>query len=220
MGLRVPVCHRVDRHSVPYPSRLVMDVFLALSLALGLALACGMRSFLPPLLIGALAASEVGIDFQDTGWVFLEEPPFLLGVLLLAVAAAYAERRGLAGGTEPSRRDAVLAVAHVALGALLAGGAMASEGESAALGVALGAPAALGALLVIRSVLAGAQRRAGPEGSGALTLFADGAALAVTGLTVLFPPLALVAALGLLALARSRGRRSARKHEGLRILRG
>lgn len=197
-----------------------MDVFLALCLALGLALACGMRSFLPPLLVGALAASDLGIDFQGTGWAFLEEPPFLLGVLLLTIAAAFAERRGLVGAAEPSRRDTVLVVAHVALGAVLAGGAMASEGEPAAIGVVLGAPAALGALLVVRSVLAGASRRVGPEGVGALTLFADGAALAVAGLTVLLPPLALLAALALLALARARGQRSARKHEGLRILRG
>ena len=53
----------------------------------GLAGATGVRPYLPPLLAGALARSDTGIDFDGTDWSFLESPVFLAAVLALGVAA-------------------------------------------------------------------------------------------------------------------------------------
>ena len=41
-----------------------MDLFLAISQGIGLSLATGVRPFLPPLLVGALARADVGVDFE------------------------------------------------------------------------------------------------------------------------------------------------------------
>ena len=59
----------------------------------GLAGATGVRPYLPPLLAGALARSDTGIDFDGTDWSFLESPVFLAVVLGLGVAAYLIERR-------------------------------------------------------------------------------------------------------------------------------
>ena len=53
----------------------------------GLAGATGVRPFLPPLLAGALARGDVGIDFDGTDWSFLESPAFLAAVLVLGLVA-------------------------------------------------------------------------------------------------------------------------------------
>ena len=58
-----------------------LDLFLAISQGTGLALATGVRPFLPPLLAGALARADVGIDFSGTDFSFLESTPFLLAVV-------------------------------------------------------------------------------------------------------------------------------------------
>jgi hypothetical protein len=80
--------------------------------------------------------------------------------------------------------------------------------------------AALG-YFAVASLFAGARRRLAGSG-GPLTLlgaYADAIALALAGLSILFPPLAFVALAAFLVLiVRSRGE-SAQKYEGLRSLR-
>ena len=71
-----------------------MSLFLDIGTGAGLAGATGVRPFLPPLLAGALARGDVGIDFDGTDWSFLESPAFLLAVLALAVLAYGVERSG------------------------------------------------------------------------------------------------------------------------------
>ena len=86
------------------------------------------------------------------------------------------------------------------------------------------------AALVARDVAAGAARREGELGarnfetqleqpSAALTALIVLAAVAVALLSLLFPPISLVAVVGLAYLLWARSRREARKHEGLRVLR-
>src|SRR5436189_2104545 len=72
-----------------------MSLFLDIGEGAGLASASGVRPFLPPLLAGALARGDIGIDFDHTDWKFLESPAFLLVLLLLAVVSYGAERSGL-----------------------------------------------------------------------------------------------------------------------------
>src|SRR2546423_15388106 len=71
-----------------------MSLFLDIGQGAGLASASGVRPFLPPLLAGALARGDIGLDFDGTGYHFLEAPGFLLAVLPLAVVAYALDLRG------------------------------------------------------------------------------------------------------------------------------
>src|SRR3712207_8249276 len=69
-----------------------MSVFLDTTTGIGLASATGVRPYLPPLLAGALARGDTGIDFDGTDWSFLESTWFLLLPVALGVVAYLAER--------------------------------------------------------------------------------------------------------------------------------
>jgi hypothetical protein len=206
----------------------------------GLSGASGVRPFLPTLLAGALAREDTGLDFDGTSFSFLESPWFLLAVLLVGVAA-YArerrretapaselppkERRSVAGGRSlPDPVDAAMLVLGAVLGALLFAGSLADEGYASWPGILGGLVCAALGYLALASLFARARRRlrGSSETSGALALlsvYADGIALALAGLSILFPPLAFVALAAFLVLiVRSRGGAS-QKFEGLRILR-
>src|SRR5918995_4605636 len=104
-----------------------MDFLLDLLQGVGLAAAIGIRPFLPVLLAGALASADIGLDFGGTDFAFLEEWPFLLGVLLLVVLLDFAGRRAGREATDrPPLLYALLGLA-VVLGALLAAGSVADR---------------------------------------------------------------------------------------------
>src|ERR1700742_933880 len=72
-----------------------MQFVLDLLQGAGIAAAIGIRPFLPVLLVGALAAGDLGIDFDGTDFSFLEQPPLLAAVfVLLALSISLVRRRG------------------------------------------------------------------------------------------------------------------------------
>jgi hypothetical protein len=202
----------------------------------GLSGASGVRPFLPALLAGALARQDTGLDFDGTSFSFLESPWFLVAVLALAVVA-YAHDRsrkptpapppGEARAKIPSGRslpdlfDAGMFLLGIVLGALLFGGSLADHGYESWPGVLGGIACAALGYFALASLFAGARRRLAGSG-GPLTLlgaYADGIALVLAGLSILFPPIAFVAlAVFLVLIVRSRGE-GAQKYEGLRSLR-
>ena len=112
-----------------------LSLVLDIGQGAGLAGATGIRPFLPPLLVGAFARADTGIDFDGSGWQFLESPGFLLAVLGLAVVSFLAER---SGANEKLMARGTAAVA-VVLGALLFAGTLAAGGRSAIPGLFAGA---------------------------------------------------------------------------------
>lgn len=194
-----------------------VELFLAISQGTGLALATGIRPFLPPLLAGVLARADLGLDFESTDYAFLESLPFL--VIMIAVAIAVTARPLL------MRRVPVLVIAALAaaLGALQFGGSLADEGYASGPGLAGGVVCALLGYAAARSFLGGATarlaRRGGEGSAGLLPAYVDAAALLLAALAVLVPPASYLA-LGFCAwLLIERRRRAGRKYEGLRVLR-
>jgi hypothetical protein len=196
-----------------------MDLILDLLQGAGIAAAIGIRPFLPVLLAGALASADLGLDFSGTDFSFLEAWPFLLGALLLVVAVDLAGRR--AGRDAADRAPLLYAVVGVALalGALEAAGSVADRSDAWWAGLVVGAAAAALGFQAARSLFGRVRRRLDDQAAAALPVYAEGAALAAAGVSILFPPLALLV-LGVLAWLLTGGRRRAgEKYAGLRILR-
>jgi hypothetical protein len=204
-------------------------LFFYIGLGAGLAVACGMRPFLPLLLAGALATSgALGVSFSRGAYSFLEADWWLL-VVVVALVLAYALQMllGLAPTIDPSTRSGrgdPLAVAIAGLsmgaGALLFAGTLAAHGDAAWAGVLGGFFAAGLGQRASGSVIARARARLPDRGAReALTLYLDAASLLVAALVALLHPLGY-AAIALLAwfLWRMRSR-SGEKYAGLRILR-
>jgi hypothetical protein len=188
-----------------------VDFVLDLLQGAGIAAALGIRPLLPLILVGALAAANLGLDFDGTSFAFLEGWPFLLGAAVVLIALEFASGRVNLGYL-------VLAIS-LFLGALFAAGSLADHDYNVAPGVVVGvAAAALGYFAAV-SLFTRVRRRLDPEAAGVLPLYGEGAAGASAGLSVLFPPLALLVLGGLGWLLAGGRRRSGEKYAGLRILR-
>ena len=202
--------------------------FFYIGLGAGLAVACGLRPFLPVLLAGALGSAEaLGVGFGAHGqFAFLQADWWLL-VVVVAFALSYALQILLklapvapprAAGADPLAA-AIAGVAY-GTGALLFAGTLSEHGDAFW-------PGLIGGLLLVAlaqrasvPVILGARKRL-PDAAAreALTLYLDAAALLLAALVALLHPLGYVA-IALLAWfiwrARARGEE---KYAGLRILR-
>jgi hypothetical protein len=204
---------------VMQPSYRSMTLFLAICLGIGLALAVGLRPFLPALLACALARGDAGIDFEHTDVAFMEKPAFLLALLIGVVVLVTMERRRgpeqVAGGPF----GAAVAGIGLALGALLFGGALADHHYAFGIGLVAGIACAALAEAAARGVFDNTRRRLDAEAAATLPVYAEVAGLVLAGLSVLAPPVSLVALAFLAWLLLQQRRRADRKYAGLRILR-
>jgi hypothetical protein len=193
-----------------------VDFVLDLLQGLGIAAAVGIRPFLPVILVGALAAGDLGLDFDGTSFAFLEQAPFLAGVLVLMALTTIAMRR--------ADLDAapfiwgLLALA-LTLGALEAAGSLADRDNPILPGIVGGVLAAALGFFAARSLFGRVRRRLDPNAQSVLPAYGEAAGVVAAGLSVLWPPLAVLV-LGALAWLLAGGRRRAgEKYAGLRILR-
>jgi hypothetical protein len=184
------------------------------------------RPYLPPLVAGALARADAGVDFEGTPYDFLEEPWFLVLVLGIAVAAYFADRTR---GTRPDEsRDPfalALGLVGVVMGALLFAGSLADGGHTTWPGLVGGALAAALGYVTVATLFQRARRRlraADRSGDGApnlLDAYADAIALALAGLSILAPPVGIVAVVAFVVLLFRSSGGEGEKYEGLRVLR-
>jgi hypothetical protein len=196
-----------------------MDFILDLLQGAGLAAAIGIRPFLPVLLAGALASADLGLDFDGTDFSFLESWAFLFGVFVVVVALDFVARR--AGREAVDRAPLLYTVSALALvlGALEAAGSVADRSDSWWAGAIVGLACASLGFQAARSLFSGVRRRLDAQAAAALPVYAEGAALAAAGVSILFPPFALIVVAALVWLLAGGRRRAGEKYAGLRILR-
>jgi len=178
--------------------------------AIGLGAACGLRPFVPALAAGGLAAANATIDFDGTGYSFLEAPGWLLAVtaalVLTVLAARFIPEYGLW-------------VASLVIGGMLGAGTLQDHRHSAAIGWVLGVLCAVLAAAVAHDLFGRVRARLDAQAAGALPLYAEAAALVLAVAAVLAPPLSIVAVGFLAWLLLGGRRRSGEKFAGLRVLR-
>jgi hypothetical protein len=201
---------------------LVFDIFQGI----GLASAAGIRPLLPALAAGALASGDVEIDFTHTGYSFLQSATFLLVLVVAVIVLSVVERRlsarsgaRPAGGVDWGPLAWIVVLAGAALGAVFFAGELSRAHAAVWPGYLAGPVCALIGAGASRPLFARARARLDTAAAMALPLYAEGAALLLSVLSVLAPPVgpvALALLLWLLIAGRSRGER---KYAGLRILR-
>jgi hypothetical protein len=187
--------------------------------AAGIAAAIGVRPLMPTLLAGGLASADAGLDFDGTDYAFLEEPWFLAVVTVVVLALWVATRRARPEVLE--RGWAAYATAAIAgpLALLEGAGSMAGGGHPAWVGMVVGLACVSLGLAASASLFARVRRRLDAEAAAYLPLYGEAAALVACGLSILFPPLALLVIAALLWLLFGSRRREGEKYAGLRILR-
>jgi hypothetical protein len=194
--------------------KLVLDILQGL----GLASATGLRPFLPALLAGALANGDLGLDFDGTAFAFLESPIWLLALVIGLIVSVFTRKV-----LETGPGEAALSGIGIGLGALLCAASIDDRHDTWWYGLILGAVIAYLASSVSRSLFARVRARFAGAGdqqaAAALPFYGEAAGLLVAGLSVLLPPLSLVAIGFLIALLLTGRRRSDQKYAGLRILR-
>jgi Domain of unknown function (DUF4126) len=196
-----------------------MTLFLAICLGIGIAAAVGLRPFLPALLVGSLARGNTGVDFGHTSYSFLEQPVFLLLLVVGVIALVVAERR-----LGPARVDAGPIGASVGglslgLAALLFAGVLAHHHYLSWPGLAAGIACAAVAQGAARGLFRRVRSRLDAAAQAALPFYAEVAAIVLAGLSVLAPPAGLVGLVLLAWLLVTGRRREGRKFAGLRVLR-
>lgn len=191
-----------------------MSVFLDTTTGIGLAGATGVRPYLPPLLAGGLARSDVGIDFDGTDWRFLESTGFLVAVLAVGVIAYLAER------SQRQRAVEVFSgVVGIVLGALLFAGALADGGTEAWPGLVAGPICALLGWRAVGGLVERVRGRLEGGAAALLTAYADAVALLLAAIAIFVPPASLLAIAAFVVLIVGARRREGEKYAGLRILR-
>jgi Domain of unknown function (DUF4126) len=192
-----------------------MDLFMAISQGIGTSLATGVRALLVPLCVGVMARLNAAIDFEHTGFSFLESVWWLALLMALVVGAWLLER------ADVELPEAVWAVVAMGLGGVLFAGALEDEDYFGVGGIVPGMICALIGFVAARAFLGRAAQRltARGESDRMIVALGDLGAIAIAALAVLVPPVAYLAlAFGIWVLLAHR-RRAGQKYEGLRILR-
>jgi Domain of unknown function (DUF4126) len=190
--------------------KLLLDILQGM----GVSAAAGLRPFLPTLLVGALAADDLGVDFDHTKFAFLESPWWLLAIVVALVVTTLARTR-----LENAAGQAMLDGIGLGLGALLFAGTLDDRHSVWWPGLIGGLACAFIAQQAARSLMTRTRARLDAEAAGALFLYVEATALVCAGLSVLIPPVSVVFIVFFVWLRLGGRRREGEKYAGLRILR-
>jgi hypothetical protein len=196
-----------------------METLFDVLTGMGLAAAAGVRPFLPGLVAGALAAANLTIDFDGTDLSFLEAPGWLLALVLALIVAVALQRRLGSDRLDAGPVGAALSGLALGVGAVLFAGALADHTDTWWPGLLGGLACAALAQQAARNLFRRTRARLDAGTREALTVYADGVSLVTAALSVLLPPVGLVAVGFAAFLLRGGKRREGEKYAGLRILR-
>jgi hypothetical protein len=191
-----------------------MKLLLDILQGIGLSSAAGLRPFLPTLVAGGFAIGDVGVDFEGTSFAFLEEPAFLLAVAVVMVVTFL-----LRGRLDTPAGAAVLSGIGIGLGALLFAATLDDRNEVWWPGLIAGLLIAALAGAAVRDLFMRTRARLDTEAAAALPVYAEGIAALLAALSILIPPVSVVAVGFLVWLLVGGRRREGEKYAGLRILR-
>jgi hypothetical protein len=164
---------------------------------------------------GALATADFGIDYEDTPFSFLEQPGWLLAVVVALIVAVVLQRRGVSEKV----LDSSLSGIGIGLGALLCAATLADHDFVWWPGLVGGAACAALAGAATVSLVGRVRARLDAEARSALPVYLEATAVVLAALAVVVAPISAVA-LGFFAfLLRGGKRREGEKYAGLRILR-
>ncbi len=136
-----------------------MDFVFDLLQGAGIAAAIGIRPFLPTLLVGALAAEDLGIDFDGTDFSFLEQPAWLAAVIVLLAITIFVVRSSGPDALERQPWAYLLGTFTVVTGLLMGAGSMADHGNSVVPGIIAGTLCAFLGYVVARDLLSRTRKR-------------------------------------------------------------
>ena len=195
---------------------LAFDIFQGI----GIAAAIGIRPFLPSVAAGALAAAGVELHFDHTSYSFLQSLPFLLVMVVGTLTLVSLDSGVWSVRLRSGPLAAALGVISLGLGGLFFAGSLVRDHHAAWPGwvggvicAGIGIAAARPFLARLRSRLDDAAAAVG------LPVISDGSALLFAVLSIVAPPLGVIALLLLVWLLFAGRGRSEAKYAGLRILR-
>jgi hypothetical protein len=196
-----------------------METILDILTGIGLASAAGIRPFLPGLAAGAFGAADLTIDYDHTKFSFLESPGWLLALVVLLIVFVVLQRRLGAEGVERGPAGAALSGLGLGIGAVLFAGTLNDHTGTWWPGIIGGLLFAYIAERASRDLLTRTRSRLDADAREALVVYADGTALVLAVLSILVPPLSIIAVGFLIWLLLGGRRREGEKYAGLRILR-
>jgi len=191
-----------------------MKLLLDILQGIGLSAAAGLRPFLPTLVAGGLATADVGVDYEGTSFSFLEEPVFLLAVAIVMVATFL-----LRGRVDTAAGAAAISGIGVGLGAVLFAATLDDRHVVWWPGLIAGLLLAALAGAAMRDLFTRTRTRLDAEAAAALPVYAEGVAAVLAALSILIPPVSVIAVGFLVWLLVGGRRREGEKYAGLRILR-
>jgi hypothetical protein len=191
-----------------------MNLLLDILQAAGVAAAIGIRPFLPALVVGGLAAADLGVDFDGTSFAFLESPVWLAALAILLIASLVRRQ-----AFEDGRGAQLMTLVGAVLAALEFAGQLDDRFDVWWPGLIAGPLLAVFATVVASGLFGRVRARLDAATASTLPLYAEGIAVALAGLSVLAPPIGLVGIGGSAVLLRGGKRREGEKYAGLRILR-
>jgi hypothetical protein len=191
-----------------------MKLILDILQGIGLAAATGVRPFLPTLAAGAFASADVGVDYDGTAFSFLESPVFLLVVALAMVVTLL-----LRGRLDTPSGAAALSGIGIGLGALLFAATLDDRHAVWWPGLIAGVACAALAGAAVRDLFRRTRARLDAEAAAALPVYAEGVAVVLAALSILVPPVSVLAVGFFVWLLAGGRRREGEKYAGLRILR-